>query len=162
MGASGLLSPYRVLDLADETGILAGKVLADLGADVIAVESPGGNPVRRLGPFYKGRPHPERSLVWWAYSSGKRSVTLDLEAEDGPTLLKQLVETADFVFESFPPGYLDRLGLGYKALKQVNPRLIMVSMTPFGQDGPYASYQGPDLVGMALGGLVNLTGDPDR
>ena len=160
--AAGMLSPYRVLDLADEMGILAGKILADLGADVVAVEPVEGNPVRRLSPFYGGWPHPERSLVWWAYAAGKRSITLNLETADGRALLKQLASAADFLLESFAPGYLDRLGIGFEALQQVNPRLVMVSMTPFGQDGPYACYQGRDLVGMALGGFMYLTGDPDR
>ena len=160
--ASGMLSPYRVLDLAEETGILAGKILADLGADVLAVEPPGGNPVRRLGPFYEGQSHPERSLVWWAYAAGKRSITLDLATFDGRALLKQLVTSADFLMESFTPGYLEGLGLGHEALRQANAGLVMVSMTPFGQDGPYAGYEGPDLVGMALGGFTYLTGDPDR
>lgn len=158
----GMLSPYRVLDLADETGILAGKILADLGADVVAVEPLGGNPVRRLGPFYGGRPHPECSLVWWAYAAGKRSITLNLETADGRALLKQLVASVDFLLESFAPGYMNGLGLGFEILEQANPRLVMVSMTPFGQDGPYAHYQCPDIMGMALGGFMYLTGDPDR
>ena len=159
---AGLFSPYRVLDLADEGGILAGKMFADMGADVIAVEPPGGNPVRSLGPFYKNDPHPERSLVWWAYAAGKRSVTLDLESEDGADTFRRLAAAADFIFESYAPRYLEGLGLGYESLRMVNPGLILVSMTPFGQDGPYSGYLGPDLVGMALGGLVNLTGDADR
>ncbi|MBI4200788.1 MAG: CoA transferase [Chloroflexi bacterium] len=160
--APRMLSPYRVLDLADEAGILAGKILADLGADVVAVEPPQGNPVRRLGPFYQGQPHPEHSLVWWAYAAGKRSISLNLQSSDGRALLIRLAATADFLLESFPPGQMDHLGIGYETLKEVNPRLIMASMTPFGQDGPCAHYEGPDLVGMALGGFMHLTGDPDR
>lgn len=160
--ARGMLCPYRVLDLADETGILAGKILADLGADVLAVEPPGGNPVRRMGPFYQGQPHLERSLVWWAYAAGKRSITLDLTTVDGQALLRQLVTSADFLMESFRPGYLDGLGLGHEVLRQANASLVMVSMTPFGQNGPYAGYDGPDLIGMALGGSTYLTGDVDR
>ena len=113
----GLLSPYRVLDLAGEIGILAGKILSDLGADVIAIEPPDGNPVRTLGPFYKDDPHPERSLVWWAFAAGKRSVTLDIASELGAAKLKDLAADADFLLEGFAPGYLDSLGLGYQALK---------------------------------------------
>ena len=158
----GMLSPYRVIDLADEMGILAGKILADLGADVVAVEPPGGNAVRRMGPFHEGCPGVERSLVWWAYAAGKRSVTLDLSKSDGRGLLMQMAANADFLMESYPPGYLDGLGLGHEALHEVNPGLVMVSMTPFGQDGPYAGYLGSDLVGMAVGGFANLTGDRDR
>ena len=151
-----------MLDLADEHGILAGKILSDLGAEVIAVEPPDGNPVRRLGPFYKDDPDPERSLPWWAWAAGKRSLTLDIASKSGSTRLKELVADADFLLESYAPGYLASLGLGYDTLKKINPSLVMVSMTPFGQTGPYSRYQGPDLVGLALGGLSFLTGDPDR
>ena len=158
----GLLTPYRVLDLCGEMGILAGKILSDLGAEVIAVEHPEGNPVRRQGPFYKDDPHPERSLVWWAFAAGKRSITLDIESKSGAAKLKELVADSDFLLEAFAPGYMDGLGLGYQTLRQINPSLVMVSVTPFGQTGPYSSFQGPDLVGMALGGLTFLTGDPDR
>ena len=158
----GLLSLYRVLDLCGEMGILAGKILADLGAEVIAIEPPEGNPVRQQGPFYKDDPHIERSLTWWAFAAGKRSVTLDITSEAGAASLKALASDADFLFEGFAPGYLDSLGLGYEALRAVNPSLVMVSMTPFGQTGPYSRFQGPDLVGMAVGGLTFLTGDADR
>ena len=157
-----LLSPYRVLDLAGEMGILAGKILSDLGADVIAIEPPDGNPVRRLGPFYKDDPHPERSLVWWAYAAGKRSVTLDISSPSDAARLKDLAADADFLLESFPPGCLDSLGLGYETLRALNPALVTVSMTPFGRTGPYSRFRCPDLVGMSMGGLTFLTGDPDR
>lgn len=158
----GLLSPYRALDLTGELGTLAGKILADLGAEVIAVEPPGGSPARRMGPFYKDDPDPERSLVWWAWATGKRSVTLDMSTEAGTETLKDLVAGADFFLESYPPGHLDALGLGYEVMSRINPSLVMVSMTPFGQTGPYSGFQGPDLVGMAVGGLTFLTGDADR
>ena len=159
---SGPLSPYRVLDLCGEMGMLAGKILADLGAEVIAVEPPEGNPARRLGPFYKDEPNPERSLVWWAWAGGKRSVTLDIASESGVGKLKDLVADSDFLLEGFAPGYMDKQGLGYETLRAINPSLVMVSMTPFGQTGPYSRFQGPDLVGMAMGGLSFLTGDADR
>ena len=158
----GLLSPHRVLDLTGELGVLAGKMLSDLGAEVIAVEPPGGSPARRLGPFYKDDPHPERSLVWWAWAAGKRSVTLDIGAKSGAETLKGLAAESDFLLESFPPGHLDALGLGYEVLSRINPSLVMVSMTPFGQKGPYSRFLGPDLVGVAMGGLTFLTGDADR
>ena len=159
---AGLLSPYRVLDLAYDNGILAGKILADLGADVIAIEPPEGSPVRRLPPFYRDKPGTEHSLVWWAYAAGKRSAVLDLKSEPGRERLLSLAKTADFLLESFPPGYLDELGLGFNALHDLSPRLVVVSMTPFGQDGPYSRYEAPDIVGAALGGFMNLTGDSDR
>ena len=161
-GINFLLAPYRVLDLTDERGLLAGKILADLGADVVQIEQPGGNPARNIGPFYGDDPQPEKSLFWWAYAANKRSITLDLEQKDGQALLKKMVAEADFLVESFAPGYLDTLGLGYDVLAEINPKLVMVSITPFGQDGPYSNYQATDIVGMALGGFMYLTGDDDR
>ena len=161
-GINFLLAPYRVLDLTDERGLLAGKILADLGADVVQIEPPGGNPARNIGPFYGDDPQPEKSLFWWAYAANKRSITLDLEQKDGQALLKKMVGEADFLIESFTPGYLDTLGLGYDLLAEINPKLVMVSITPFGQDGPYSNYQATDIVGMALGGFMYLTGDDDR
>jgi crotonobetainyl-CoA:carnitine CoA-transferase CaiB-like acyl-CoA transferase len=159
---AGMLSPYRVLDLTDARGLLCGKILADLGADVIQVEPPAGNAARRLGPFYHDEVHPECSLFWWAYTGNKRSITLNLSSRDGQALLKRLLHTAHFVIESGPPGELAALGLGYEAVAALNPALIMVSITPFGQDGPYAHYKAPDLVGMGLAGFMYVTGDPDR
>ena len=161
-GINFLLAPYRVLDLTDERGLLAGKILADLGADVVQIEPPGGNPARNIGPFYGDDPQPEKSLFWWAYAANKRSITLNLEQKDGQALLKKMVAEADFLVESFAPGYLDTLGLGYDVLAEINPKLVMVSITPFGQDGPYSNYQATDIVGMALGGFMYLTGDDDR
>ena len=157
-----LLSPYRVLDLTDDRGLLCGKMLADLGADVIQVEPTGGNAARRLGPFFDDDVRPENSLFWWAYAANKRSITLDFETVDGYSLLLKLVTKADFFIESFSPGYLSGLGLGFPDLRTINPGLVMVSITPFGQDGPYSDYQATDIVGMALGGFMSLTGDSDR
>ena len=161
-GIDFLLAPYRVLDLTDDRGLLAGKILADLGADVLQIEPPGGSPARNIGPFYCDDPRPEKSLFWWAYTANKRSITLDLEQKDGRALLERLVAKADFLIESNAPGYLEGLGLGYEHLAGINPKLVMVSITPFGQDGPYSNYQAPDIVGMALGGFMYLTGDDDR
>ena len=157
-----LLAPYRVLDLTDERGLVAGKILADLGADVLQIEPPGGSPARNIGPFYGDDPRPEKSLYWWAYAANKRSITLDLERRDGRALLEKLVAEADFLIESYDPGYLEGMGLGYEHLAGINPKLVMVSITAFGQDGPYANYQASDIVGMALGGFMYLTGDDDR
>ncbi|MEE9149382.1 MAG: CoA transferase [Candidatus Tectomicrobia bacterium] len=157
-----LLSPYRVLDLTDERGLLCGKILADLGADVIQIEPPGGSSARNIGPFYQGVTHPEKSLFWWAYAVNKRGITLNLERADGRQLLKRMVQETHFLLESFAPGYLESLDLGYDVLAAINPGLVLVSITPFGQDGPYAQYKATDVVGMALGGLMFLTGDPDR
>ena len=161
-GIDFLLDPYRVLDLCDERGLLAGKILADMGADVVQVEPPGGSPARNVGPFHGDDPNPEKSLFWWAYAANKRSITLDLENRDGQDLLRKLVAKSDFLIESFAPGYLENLGLDYGQLSAINPRLVMVSITPFGQGGPYCNYQASDIVGMALGGFMYLTGDDDR
>ncbi|HCL24944.1 MAG TPA: hypothetical protein DHW65_01180 [Dehalococcoidia bacterium] len=161
-GIDFLLSPYRVLDLTDDRGLLCGKILADLGADVIQIEPPGGSDARNIGPFYGDDPQEEKSLFWWAYANNKRSITLDLEHKDGQALLKKLAAEADFLIESNAPGYMEALGLGYEELAAINPELVMVSITAFGQDGPYSNYQGADIVGMALGGFMYLTGDDDR
>jgi crotonobetainyl-CoA:carnitine CoA-transferase CaiB-like acyl-CoA transferase len=157
-----LLSPYRALDLTNERGLLCGQVLGDLGADVIAVEPPGGSSARRLGPFYRNEPHPDRSLYWWAYSRNKRSVTLDYAKPAGRELLLRLVAGADFLIESERPGAMAALGLGYDELAAVNPKLIHVSITPFGSDGPKAGYADSDIVVWASGGPLIMTGDDDR
>ena len=160
--AQMLLSPYRVLDLTDQRGLLCGKILADLGADVIQIEPPGGSPARELGPFYHDEVQPEKSLFWWAYAANKRGITLNIESAGGHHLLLKLVKDADFLIESFSPGYLGGLGLGYAALAEINPGLVMVSISPFGKDGPYAGYKAPDIVGTAMSGFMWLTGDSDR
>ncbi len=157
-----MLSPYRVLDLTTERGLLCGQMLGDLGADVIKVEPPGGSPARRIGPFFEDLPHPDRSLYWWAYNRNKRGTTLDITRAEGRDLLMRLVCSADFLIESDDPGYIASLGLGHEELRKVNPRLIYVSISPFGQDGPKAGYAEADLVLMAAGGPLVLTGDEDR
>ena len=158
----GLLSPYRVLDLTDEKGLLCGKLLADLGADVIKVEKPCGDSARNIGPFYHDIVSPETSLFWFAYNANKRSITLDFTTRDGKGIFERLVKTADFVVESFPPDYLAGLGLDYKDLARINPRIVMASITAFGHTGPYAHYKGSDIVVFAMGMLMSQTGDKDR
>lgn len=157
-----MLSPYRVLDLADEKGYMCGKMLGDMGADVIKVEPLDGDPGRRIPPFYHDSGDPQQSLYWFAFNTSKRSITLDISVPKGKELLKRLVKTADFLIETSAPGYMDSLGLGYKALSQLNPGLIMTSITPFGQTGPYSKYKTSDLVAEATGGLMFLQGYPDR
>ncbi len=158
----GLLSPFRVLDLTDELGFLCGKILGDLGADVIKIERPGGEPARHIGPFYRNQPHPEKSLYWFAFNNNKRGITLNLESERGREILGQLAAGAHFVIESFIPGHLDQLNLGYAALSQINPRLVLTSITPFGQTGPYCQFRASDIEIMAMSGCMSLTGDPGR
>ena len=157
-----MLSPYRVLDLTTERGLLCGQILGDLGADVIKVEPPGGSPARRLGPFYQHQPHRDRSLYWWAYNRNKRSITLNLESPDGQAILRRLVADAHFLIESDTPGALAERGLGYADLAAVNPALVYVSISPFGQDGPKANYADSDLILLAAGGALVLSGDDDR
>lgn len=157
-----ILNGYRVLDLCTGGCLVCGKILADLGADVIKIEPPGGDPTRNIGPFFGGIPHRERSLYWFAFNTNKRGMTLKIESPEGKGIFRKLVETADVVLENFDVGYLDKLGLGYDDLKAINPKVIMTSVTPFGQTGPYKDYKGADMVVWALGGLMNLCGDPDR
>jgi crotonobetainyl-CoA:carnitine CoA-transferase CaiB-like acyl-CoA transferase len=158
-----VLKGCRVLDLSDEIGFLCGKILGDLGADVVKIEPPGGDPSRNIGPFYKDTPHPEKSLYWFAYNNNKRGITLNIETNDGRELFKRLVRTADVVIESFTPGYMDGLGLGYPFLNQITDgKIVMTSITPFGHDGPYRNYKASDIGIMAMSGSMYLLGDSDR
>ena len=160
--ADSLLSGFRALDLTNEKGFVCGKILAALGVEVIKVERPGGDPARGIPPFLHNTPHPEKNLYWYAFNTDKRSITLNLEVNQGQDLFRKLVEKADFVLESFVPDYMNSLGLGYEALREVNPRIIMTSLTPFGQKGPYTQYKGSELIASATGGVLLTTGDPDR
>jgi crotonobetainyl-CoA:carnitine CoA-transferase CaiB-like acyl-CoA transferase len=157
-----MLSPYTVLDLTDDRGEVAAMVLGDLSADVIKVEPPQGSASRRMGPFLDGAPEPERSLRFFAFNRNKRGITLALTTEAGRSVLLRLVEKADFLIESARPGEMDELGLGFDALRRVNPRLIYVAITAFGQDGPYADFAASDLTLAAMGGPMSLQGDPGR
>ena len=148
------LGGLRVLDLADQTGALAGKLLADLGADVILVERPDGGRLRGIPPFWRGVPSPERSLFFWFYSTGKRGITLDLTRPQGMELLGRLAASADVIIETGPPGGLD-------AVRDANARLVLVSITPFGQRGPYRDWRASDTVAQAMGGMLSVSGHPD-
>src|SRR3972149_7878346 len=141
----GFLPPYRILELVDEKGVFCGKLLADLGLEVRKVEPPQGAKTRFIGPFYHHEVHPEKSLYFLYYNTSKRSLTLNLQHHDGQSIFKRLVETADVLLETYPPGYLKSLGLGYEALRQINPRLVLASITPFGQSGPYRDFKSSDL-----------------
>ena len=158
--APAALDDVRVLDLAGEIGQYCTKLLADLGADVIKIEPPEGDPVRDLPPFYHDEPGPEKSLYWLNLNTNKRSVTLSIADGEGRKLFEKLVATADVVVESFEPGYLDGLGLGYEGLTKIKPEIILTSVTGFGQTGPHAHYKAPDIVGVAMGGIMWLAGDP--
>ena len=155
-----MLSPYRVLDLTDERGVLAGQMLADLGADVIQVEPPGGSTGRGVAPFFAE--HSEESIYWAAYTRGKRGVTCNLEDARGRDLLFRLLETADFLIESSDVGRMAELGLDYDSLRERFPGLIYTSISAFGQTGPKAHYVGSDLALWAAGTPLLMSGDDDR
>ena len=154
------LSGYRVLDLSGPMGVYCGKLLADMGADVIKVEPPGGDPMRDIGPFIGGEPGPGRSLYWLHFNTNKRSVTLDIQSSEGVGLLRRLALASDVLLETGPPGYMDSLGLGYETLSADAPQLVYTSITAFGQTGPYRDFKASDLVGFAMGGYMYVTGWP--
>lgn len=162
MSSSRMLEGYRALDLTDEKGFLCGKILAELGVDVIKVEKPGGDPSRTVGPFWHDRRDPEKSLYWFAYNGSKRGITLDLEKEEGKRIFRDLVKIADFVIESFAPGAMDAMGLGYEELCRIKPDIILTSITPFGQEGPYSPFKATDLTVMGMAGELFMTGEADR
>jgi crotonobetainyl-CoA:carnitine CoA-transferase CaiB-like acyl-CoA transferase len=154
----GPLAGVRVLELADETGQFCGKLLGDLGADVVKIEPPGGEPSRRIGPFVDDVPDRERSLSFWYYNTSKRGITLDVATADGCVVFRRLAATADVVLETFRPGHLASLGCDYEALSRHNPGLILCSLTPFGQTGPWRDYLSSDLLHMAAGGEMASSG----
>jgi len=156
------LQDIRVLDLTNEMGVYCTKLLADLGADVIRIESFKGDQVRCRGPFFQDNVDSELSLFHFHFNANKRSITLNLENEDGQDIFRKLVKTTDVVVETFPPGYLAELGLDYASLNRINSGLILASITGFGQDGPYSKYKAPDIVGVAMGGLMYMGGFPDE
>lgn len=156
-----LLEGVVVLDLSDEAGAYCTKLLALLGAEVVKVEPLEGDPTRRQGPFIDASPRPEGSVTFFYHNMGKRSITLNLATQDGKDLFLRLAKQADIIVESFAPGTLDRIGLGSAKLLEVNPRLILASITAFGQDGPYAHHKTTEAVILAMGGIMNMVGFPD-
>jgi benzylsuccinate CoA-transferase BbsE subunit len=160
-GAPAALTGIRVLDLSGLAGQYCGKQFADLGADVILIEPVGGSPVRREGPFLDDRAHVEFSLQFAYFNAGKRGAAIDLDRPEGQHIARQLAEDADLIVESEKPGLMERRGLSFASLLASNPKLVMTSVTPFGQTGPYANYEAEDIVALALGGLLYLGGYPD-
>jgi benzylsuccinate CoA-transferase BbsE subunit len=160
--ASELLKGFRMLDLTDEKGAMCGKIFADLGAEVIKVEPPGGCSTRRIPPFLEDQVGLDRSLYFIAYQAGKKSVTANLDTADGRALVADLATKCDFLVESFQLGYLDSIGLGYDALAKLNPRLIYTSITPFGDKGPGKDYQWADIISWAAGGMMYLMGEEGK
>lgn len=156
------LQGMTVVELSSEATAFAGKLLADLGADVIVVEPPGGSPLRGLGPFLDDEPGPERSLYWWHYNTAKRSVVLDLDDPDGRTALRALVADVGFLLEGERPGRLAELGLDYDDLSRLSPDLVHCSVTPFGSSGPRSGEHATDLTILAGGGPVWSCGYDDH
>lgn len=155
-----LLEGIRILDLADEKASFCAKLLADMGASVIKVERPGGDVSRGMGPFLGDFPHPERSLFFLHNNTNKLGITLNLEHSEGKRIFRRLVDRVDVVVESFSPGYLKDLGLSFEILSRTNPKLILVSVTGFGQDGPRSQYKSCDIVSSAFGGQMYVSGSP--
>lgn len=156
----GLLEEITILDLADEKGSFCSKLLADMGAHVIKVEKPGGDASRLIGPFLGDSPHPEKSLSFFYNNTNKLSITLNIKCDTGRELFAKLIRKTGVVIESFPPGYLDELGLGFATLSEINPKLIMASITGFGQTGPRKDFKSCDLVASAFGGQMYVSGSP--
>lgn len=157
-----MLSGFRALDLSrDQSGAFCGKILGDLGIDVIKIERPGGEEMRHVGPYADDEKDLEKSLFWFAFNSSKRGITLDISEAKGKEIFIALVRKSEFVIETFSPGYMTKMGLDYEVLKRINPRIILISITPFGQTGPYSGYKGPDIVMMAMGGMMSINGDAD-
>lgn len=156
---TGPLSGMRVLDIGTMVaGPVAATLMADLGAEVIKVEQPGrGDTLRHIGPFAEGE-----SLWWNVEGRNKKSVTLDLHHPEAQRILKELVKHADVLVENFRPGTLEKWNLSWKDLEKINPRLVMLSISGYGQTGPYAPRAGYDRMGLAFGGMMNITGYPDR
>lgn len=158
---SGPLDGLKVVELCDERGQMAGKLLGDMGADVVKVEPPGGEASRRYGPFAGDREDANRSLYFWSFNTSKRSLVVDIEKEAGARVVRELMEKADMVLETYLPGELQRYRLGYEDVAASNPGLIYVSITPFGQTGPWADYQASDLISLALAGQMAACGYDD-
>jgi CoA:oxalate CoA-transferase len=159
-----VLSHIKVLDL---TWYIAGpyctKMLADYGADVIKIEKPGeGDPARRMGPFLNDEPHPEKSGLFLHLNTNKRGITLNLKSETGKKSFRELLKDVDILVENFRPRVMPSLGLDYKLLEEINPRLVMTSISNFGQTGPYSDFKGSELIYQGFGGYMYHVGTTDR
>ncbi len=158
------LSDIKVLDFTNYiSGPYCTKMLADYGADVLKIERPdGGDGSRRLGPFPDDEPHLEKSGLFLHLNTNKRSLTLNLKTESAKQVVRSLVKDADIVVESFQPGTMEKLGMGYATLSSINPGLVMTSISNFGQTGPYRDYKGSDAIFYAMGGEMYSTGVEER
>ena len=155
------LSGRRVLEIADASGAYCGKLFADMGADVIKIEAPGGARERSIPPFLDGMPGKDRSLHFLYMNTSKRGVTLDIERPEGRSLFRKLALSADIVLETLPVGSLDQAGIGYASLAAEKPEIVFTSISGFGQSGPRAAWKSSDLVAGAVGGPLYVTGEAD-
>jgi crotonobetainyl-CoA:carnitine CoA-transferase CaiB-like acyl-CoA transferase len=156
------LQGVGVLDLAGEQGSFSSRLLADLGARVVKVEKPGGDPSREVGPYLGGSPDPEKSLFFHFNNANKLGITLDLQQKEGRIIFLELVRRNDILIEGYPVGYLNALGLGLEVMREANPSMVIVSVTGFGQDGPRKEYRACDLVASAFGGQMFICGEPEK
>lgn len=163
MISSAILEDIRVLDISQGiAGPLCAKLLGDFGADVIKIEPVDGEVGRRMPPFFHDDPNREKSLFFLLTNLNKRGTTLNLQTPQGADMFKKLARLADVIVETFPPGYLASLGLDHASLERENPGLVMASITPFGQTGPYSHYQGEEIVAYAMSGIMSISGTTDR
>ena len=162
MGQDGALAGYRILDLTESNGAYCTRLLADMGADVIKIERPQGDPGRNMPPFLNDTPHPEKSLYFLHRNTNKRGITLNLKTEQGRTIFHTLIKEADVTVDNSAPDYMSSLGLSYEKLKEINRGIIMVSITEFGHNGPYRDWKGSNLVDFALSGTLITSGFPGK
>jgi crotonobetainyl-CoA:carnitine CoA-transferase CaiB-like acyl-CoA transferase len=160
-GKGAALDGVRVLELASVRGAYCGKLFADMGADVLLIEPPGGQASRWTPPFWGDAPDPDSSLPFLHANTSKRGVTLDLASGQGRGLFRRLAADADLIIEALQPGEFEKMGLDYAAMAADNPRLVLTSITGFGQSGPFRDYLSTDIVASALGGAMVVIGYPD-
>ena len=158
----GALLPYTILDLSEGGHNICGRLLGDMGARVVRIEPPGGSQTRLRGPFALDSSGNIKSLYWAAYNSNKKGISLSLDTEAGRQIFLRLVDQSDAILESFQPGYLDSLNIGFATLIKRNPKLVHATMTPFGSTGPYAGFASTDLIASSMGGMPFVSGDKDR
>jgi len=159
----GALNGIKVLDLSEDiAGSFCARLLADYGAEVLKLEPPGGASLRRMGPFFHDDPHLEKSLPFLVLNLNKKGATINLATNTGQAFFKELVQRVEVIVESYTPGHLASLGLSYSELQKLNPSLVMTSITPFGQDGPYSQYQGEEIVSYAMGMIMSISGVQGR
>tara|TARA_B100000029_G_scaffold177543_1_gene174911 strand:- start:17038 stop:18243 length:1206 start_codon:yes stop_codon:yes gene_type:complete len=157
------LKGIKVLDLGHYiAGPYCGKLMADMGAEVIKIEPPSGEPGRRLAPFIQDKPSLDSSLPFFYLNSNKKGITINLKTDNGISILKDFIKKTDVIIENFSPGTLNRLGIGYDTIHSINSSAVVVSISNFGQTGPYRDYKATEIIEYALGGLMSIFGAYDK